>query len=181
MLSFLKTLVRACLLLMVAVGAANAQMPGSIQIEPFPPDGEGEYKSKPEVHITNIQNYYGTCGDAVVQVLGVEENPGDGFYTVDAGTDTAQIVILNEGSEVRIRQEDLSDANGVACLNSKKNPQILVWKNCLGSACPPDFHFIVVDIRSMRIVRGGKTECDAVCAYRATGSQLPFRLNRRYK
>jgi hypothetical protein len=165
---------------MVATGIASAQLPGSIQIEPFPPIVEGKYKSKPEVHIRNIQNYYGTCGDAVVQVLGVEENPGDEYYTVDAGSDTAQIVILNDGEELRIKQDDLSDANGIACLNSKKNPQLLVWKNCIGS-CSPDFHFIVVDIRSMRIIRGGKTECDATCAFRATGSRLPFRLNHRSK
>ena len=171
--------IHACLFLIVATGIANAQMPGSIQIEPFPPDGEGEYKSKPEVRIKTVQNYYGTCGDAVVQVLGVEENPWDEYYTVDARSDTAQIVVLTDEGELRIKQDDLSDANGVACLNSKKNPQLLVWKSCIGSACPPDFHFIVVDIRSMRIIRGGKTECDATCAFRATGSRLPFRLNHR--
>jgi len=159
----------------------SAQMPGSIHIEPFPPDGEGEYKSKPEVHIVNVKNYYGKCGDAVVQVLGVQENPGDDFFTVDAASDTVRIVILGERSDIIIKQEDLSDANGVSCININKVPKLLIWKNCLGSACPPDFHFIVVDIRSMRIIRGGKTECDAICAYRATGSRLPFRLNRRYR
>ncbi len=164
-------------LLLFLTAPANAQDDGTaIRLQPFPADS-GTLASK--VDVTTVQNHYGRCGSAVVQVLGVERQVGN-FFTVDAPAGNARVVVIAEGGQRSLTIEDsLSDHNGVACLTAKPSPYLLIWSNCSGTACGDDFGFTVIDVERLRIVSGAAGECDQKCAQRLTGSRLPLELNSR--
>lgn len=166
----------ATLLLFLTAGA-NAQDDGTaVRLQPFPADS-GILSSK--VDVTTVQNHYGRCGSAVVQVLGVERQVGN-FFTVDAPAGNARVAVIAEGGQRLLTVEDaLSDYNGVACLTTKPSPHLLVWSKCGGTACGDDFDFTVIDVERLRLVSGAAGECDAKCAQRLTGSRLPLELNSR--
>ena len=155
-------------------GVANSQ--SAIQLEPFPATS---YSPKPKVDITTVHNYYGRCGSAVVQVLGVARDDGD-FYSVDGGSaEGASVVVIAPGGRNQVTIKDaLSDYNGVACVTKHPAHYVLIWSNCGGTACGDDFNFTVVDVKQLRVIAGGRASCDEVCATRITGSALPMKLNR---
>jgi hypothetical protein len=160
--------------LLLLGSAAGAQ--SAITLEPFPSTA---WEPKSGVNVTTVHNYYGQCGPAVVQVLGVREQV-DYFFTVDAAADVARVVVIAPGGQRSLVLKDvLSDHNGVACVTNGATKYLLLWSNCGGTACGDDFSFTVVDVKQLRVLAGGKTACNEQCAARLTGSKLPQRLNRR--
>lgn len=136
----------------------------------------GPISPSTRVDRTTVTNIYGSCGSAVVQVLGVKDS-NDQFFTVDAAAGNSDVVVIAEGGQRQISlKRYLSDYNGVACVG-KSAKKVLVWSDCGGSACGHGYQFTVVDVRSLRIVAGGPNECGEMCATRATGSDLPRRLS----
>ncbi|HMO74200.1 MAG TPA: hypothetical protein PKD48_02570 [Sphingopyxis sp.] len=136
-----------------------------VTLEPFPDSG---------VDVETVRNYYGRCGPATVQVLGVAQEE-DGFFKGSIGGGSAVVVIGDGGAPVLEIREQLSDHNGVACVTGTAGPRLLIWSNCGGSACGDDFAFTVVDPAVAAIV--SDEDCDAACAASLSGSSLPFEVN----
>jgi hypothetical protein len=158
--------------LIAASGCAVAQAPPSaIRLEPLEAGASG-------ARMTTVHNYYGRCGPAVIQVLGVANDNGD-FYSVDAAGRHATVVAIGPGGGPTLDLGGaLSDYNGVACVGDGANRHLLLWSACGGSACDDGYNFTVVDVRALRILAGGDAPCDAACARRLTGSPLPEQLDR---
>lgn len=132
-----------------------------------------------KVDVVNTQNFTGSCGSAVVRVMGVERIVGN-FYTVDL--DSAKIIIRSNAKDLILDEHSgaLSDHNGIACLNTKSGQRLLVWSNCNGSACG-NFSFTVIDPEKAIILapkNPAKESCDEKCATKLTGSRLPQQVNK---
>jgi hypothetical protein len=165
-----KVTVAALSLAVLLEGAAQAQ--SAIQIEPFPATS---YSPKSQVEVTTVRNYYGRCGPATVQVLGVQRQEKT-YYTSDGA---ASVVVIGSGGRPTLDLKDaVSDYTGVACVRNGARKYVLIWSNCSGSACGDDFNFTVVDTQPVVEVAGGRDACNAQCAFGITKSRLPFLLNR---
>jgi hypothetical protein len=152
--------------------AGSAQAQSAIQIEPFPATS---YSPKSQIMVTTVRNYYGRCGAATVQVLGVERQEKT-YFTSDG---VATIVVIGAGGRPSLDLKDaVSDYTGVACVRNGIKKYLLIWSNCSGSACGDDFNFTVVDTQPVVEVAGGRDACNAQCAFGITKSRLPFLLNR---
>lgn len=165
-----KLTIAAVALTVVLGSAAEAQ--SAIQIEPFPTTS---YSPKSEVMVTTVRNYYGRCGPATIQVLGVERQEKT-YFTSDG---VATVVVIGSGGKPTLDLKDaVSDYTGVACIKNGQKKYVLIWSNCSGSACGDDFNFTVVDTQPVFEVAGGRDACNAQCAFGITKSRLPFVLNR---
>ena len=155
--------------LAVAGSEAGAQVrTKSVILEPLSSDG-GD--------VVQVRNIYGRCGTSVVQVLGVRDASED-FYTVDSGAGNADIIVIREGGRSQVSlKKSLSDYNGVSCLKATTGTRLLVWSNCGGSICGNGFSFTIVDPDTLEIVAGKDSDCNALCASRLLGSDLPLRLD----
>lgn len=151
----------------IAVSPVTAQSTSrAIILEPLSSDG---------IDRVTVRNVYGKCGSSVVQVLGVRDE-NDDFFSVDGNSD---IVVIRDGGRQQVSlKRHMSDYNGVACVGAGSQKKVLVWSDCGGSACGHGYSFTVVDPASLRILAGGTTPCNAVCATRVTGSRLPNLLNK---
>jgi hypothetical protein len=164
--------VNVAALSLAALLASGAQAQSAIQIEPFPATS---YSPKSEVIVTTVRNYYGRCGPATVQVLGVERQEKT-YFTSDG---VATVVVIGSGGRPSLDLKDaVSDYTGVACVRNGERKYVLIWSNCSGSACGDDFNFTVVDTQPVIEVAGGRDACNAQCAFGITKSRLPFLLNR---
>lgn len=150
----------------------NAQALSSpVVLEPMSPEEVG-------TDAVTVRNVYGKCGPAVVHVLGIRDEIGD-FYAVDSAAENADIVVIGKGGNQKISlKRALSDYNGVACIGSGLNKLLLVWSDCGGSACGRGYNFTVVDVQTLRMLAGGASACDAPCAAKITGNQLPLELDK---
>lgn len=154
----------------VAAFTVPLQAQRAIQLEPFPATS---FSSVSEVHVQRVENHYGKCGPATVQVLGVERQVED-FFTNSGST---RVVVIGEGRETIVTlEEELSDHVGVACVGEGAQKFLLVWSNCAGTACGDEFTFTVVDAAGPRVL-ARSPDCDTGCAEALTGSNLPTRLN----
>lgn len=125
------------------------------------------------------QNFTGTCGGAVVRVLGVVALT-DKFFRQDLDSGDILVRRWMDGGvrEVSLKGANLlSDHNGVACVSGPQGDRLLVWSNCNGSACGDAFAFGVVDPQTVRVLTSESDGCDTQCAVRLTGSDLPSRIN----
>jgi hypothetical protein len=132
------------------------------------------------VDVVKTINVTGSCGGAIVRVMGVTNTVGN-FYTLDL--DAGKVIVRSSGQDLVLDADHgLSDHDGVACITNKTGNHVLVWSQCGGSACPDAWDYIVIDADKLAIVsplgpnKGG--DCDAACASRLTGSRMPFDLNR---
>jgi hypothetical protein len=132
--------------------------------------------SEAGVDAVTVHNIYGKCGPSVVQVLGVREQNGD-FYSIDASSDTYDILLIREPRRQLSLKKFLSDYNGVDCLTSGSAKKLLVWSNCAGSACGYGYSFVVVDPEDLEIVAGEDGNCNSLCAARILGSDLPLKID----
>src|SRR2546423_1126555 len=93
------------------------------------------WQGEKALDIVETKNITGSCGTAVVRVLGIT-NIYDNYYSIllDAGK-----IIVRKGplKELVLSSDNgvLSDFNGVACVPTKSGNRLLVWSNCGGSAC----------------------------------------------
>lgn len=149
--------------------AAGAQPTVSaIQLEPLE-DGR--------VHVTNVQNHYGKCGEAVVQIIGVETNVGE-FFVSDPNGESRITIIRDAGRRELTLERELDYYTGAACVTNRAKKYLLVWTNCGGTACAGiGWRFTVVDVDIPQIVAGGDGNCDEMCAYRMTNSRIPLLMN----
>jgi hypothetical protein len=158
--------------LLFCSGAALATPPA---ISLFPMQGDKA------LNVVQAKNVTGSCGSAVVRVLGVT-NASDGFYENDSDSG---IIIRSGGKELNISEgggDILSDHNGVACVPTKSGKRLLVWSNCAGSACGDNFSFFVFDPERLALIAPKdprKEQCDENCASRILGSSLPQQINGR--
>jgi len=158
----------ALIVLLVCQAGAMAQT--GIRISPV----QGESS----VEVVDIKAYSGSCGNAVVRVVGVVKQ-FDNFFTADPD---ASIFIRNGAKDIQLSSGVMSEYNGIACVSSKSGPRILVWSNCAGSACT-EFSFYVIDPNSLVFVAPQdpkKGVCDERCASQATNSQLPKKINGKH-
>lgn len=120
-----------------------------------------------------VQNMTGSCGSAVVRVLGVTSVNSD-MFGIDL--DSGQVIVRNRAASPNeiVVKSFLSDHNGVACVGPTGAETVLLWSACGGTACGDDFSFMVIDPRRMVVVAD---DCDAHCAASATSSVVPLRLN----
>lgn len=125
-----------------------------------------------------VQNMTGSCGSAVVRVLGVSSVNSD-MFGIDL--DSGQVIVRNRAAspDEIIVKDFLSDHNGVACVGPTGFESLLLWSVCGGTACGDDFSFMVINPRRMVVVAGGDRDepCDARCAASVTSSVVPLRLN----
>ena len=162
----------------LAIGGRAVAEPSAISLDPFPQSNG--------VEVTQTQNITGTCGGSIVRVVGVKDITGDFF---DTDLDTAQIIIrpgsAGYGQPYRERVIDrnggvLSDYNGIACVWGLRGYVLLIWSVCGGTICGDDFSFTVIDPKTLRTLAPLKKSevCDAKCAARFTGNNLPYELNK---
>lgn len=117
----------------------------------------------PSAEIVKTLNVYGTCGPAVVQVLGVAQNsfgPKSETFSFDAPA-SAGVFVLTNGEKPPAKIET-SDHNIVMCVPLGKDFRLVVASACAGSACSDAMHYAVVDPKTGKTV-SPKT-CDIVCA-----------------
>lgn len=135
------------------------------------------YKS---LDVVTTKNITGSCGNAVVRVMGVTEVVGK-FYTIEP--DSGVIIVRHNPRHELVLSIDngvLSDYNGVACVSTRAGKRLLVWSTCGGSVCPDTFTFFVIDPDRLVFLAPKdpkKRTCDALCASRVLGNNLPQRLN----
>lgn len=140
-----------------------------------------------DVKVVSTDNYTGTCGKAVVRVLGVT-GVSKNVYTVEL--DTAKIIVRIWAEKEQLLKElvldggVLSDFNGVACVQTKSGSRLLIWSTCSGSACGYDLAFSVVDPDRAVLLAPKRPEsqrCDEKCASRILGNDTPQKISRSYK
>lgn len=147
----------------------------AVQLSPM----EGE--NSIDDHVT--KNFTGSCGDAIVRVLGVTYI-GDDQFRIDL--DAGMVVVRNtRGNELFLNINNvLQDYNGVSCINTKnKGGQLLVWTNCGGSACSEGYNYYVIDPATATIVAPKdptKETCDAQCASEILEDYFPIKLDKDF-
>ena len=158
--------------LVILVGLiSNISFANSIQLKPLGDDNK--------LMISQSMNVTGSCGSAVVRVLGVEDYSEDlNFYNVDI--DSGKIIVRGNNFEFDAKAL-LSDHNGVSCTKSSKNNSdyVMIWSNCSGSACGDNFSFYFIDPKNGRNVtpKARDNICDAKCASQFLGNNLPLTIN----
>ena len=135
------------------------------------------------VAIESSQNYTGSCGKALIRVLGVQETRNN-FFAMDQ--DAGQIIVRHDITKqlvLSINNGLLSDYNGVACVPSSDGEQLLVWSNCGGTACRGDFQFLVINPDTLSFVAPKdpkRGQCNEKCASKALGNEFPQQVNIRF-
>lgn len=162
-----KKIATAILILLMS----NTSFASSIQLNPLGDDNE--------LMISQAINITGSCGGAVVRILGVEDYSENlNFYKVDI--DSGNIIVRGNNFEVDAK-DLLSDHNGVSCMDSSKSnaKYVMIWSNCSGSACGDDFSFYFIDPKNGKNVtpKSKSNICDANCASQFLGNNSPKSIN----
>ncbi len=132
--------------------------------------------------VTESKSFSGACGTSTVSVYGVVDFPGS-YFRVDY--DVAKIIVRSSLGAVpktlSLTAETgvISDRNGVACVASAKGARLLIWSQCAGTQCVPEFVFFVVDPARL-VFLTPRSGCNAKCASRLLGSRKPQELNAAY-
>lgn len=135
-----------------------------------PLEGERQVLAEPST------NFTGTCGGAVVRVMGVTSTSGNQFgIDLDAGV----VLVRQAGKEVALR-DPLSDHNAIACVPTGTGDKLLIASACGGSACPDSFSYYVIDPKRVLLLAPKKAteNCDERCAEKALGAKVPASMRR---
>lgn len=135
-----------------------------------PMEGERHVLAEPAT------NFTGSCGGAVVRVMGVTSTYGNQFgIDLDAGV----IIVRQAGKEMALRNE-LSDHNAIACVPTSKGDRLLIGGACAGSACPDSYAYFVIDPKEIVVLAPKKAgdACDERCAEKALGVRVPGSFRR---
>lgn len=155
----------AALLLLSLTQAAVA---GPVALRPM--DGERQVLAEPST------NFTGSCGGAIVRVMGVTSTYGNRFgIDLDAG----MVIVRQAGREIALRDE-LSDHNSVACVPTGSGDKLLIGSACAGSACPDSYSYVVIDPRRAVVLAPRKRgeACDELCAGKVLGARVPANFGR---
>lgn len=142
---------------------ALAVQASPISLAPLPDDASAQ--------IVKTLNVYGTCGPAVVQVLGVAQDsfgPNKQSFSFDA-PESAGVFVVADGEKPPAKIET-SDHNIVMCVPLGKEFRLVVASACAGSACGDAMHYAVVDPRSGKTV--SPKACDIACASKLIKSDV---------
>jgi len=133
-------------------------------------EGERQVLAEPSTSFT------GSCGGAVIRVMGVTSTVGNQF---GIDSDAAVVIVRQAGKELSLR-DMLSDHNAVACVTTSTGDKLLIGSACGGSACPDSFSFVVVDPKRVQTLAPRKpTEsCDERCAEKALGAKIPASMRK---
>lgn len=101
-----------------------------------------------EVYVEQAENVSGTCGGAVVRVIGVMDANPETFSRDQDGTFV--IIRRSKGPELVLKKE-LSDHNKLDCVVGAAGPNIVLATLCSGSQCGDNFSFTVINPRTLRI------------------------------
>ncbi|WP_420997273.1 hypothetical protein ACKI2N_033315 [Cupriavidus sp. 30B13] len=123
-----------------------------------------------------VTNFTGSCGGAVVRVMGVTSTYGDRF---GIDLDAAVIIVRQAGKEMALRNS-LSDHNSIACVPTSKGDRLLVGSACAGSACPDSYSYFVIDPKETAVLVPKKAgdACDERCAEKVLGVKVPESFRR---
>jgi hypothetical protein len=142
----------------------------AISLAPMP----GESK----IDVVRTENFTGSCGSAIVRVMGVQNPYGDTLYRMEI--DSARIIVRGTNRELVLdMQNGLDSLVGLSCVQTKAGSRLLVWTNCGGTSCP-FLLFTIIDPDKARIVvprNPGKDTCDEKCAVASLGRKLPVALS----
>lgn len=131
-----------------------------------------------KIDVVKTENYTGSCGSAVVRVLGVENFLDDKLFRLEI--DSGKVIVRANNKETALTMENGLDAlAGVSCVSTKAGNRVLVWSNCGGNGCPY-YNFTIIDAEKALIVAPKnpmKETCDEKCATSALGRKLPVSLS----
>jgi hypothetical protein len=141
-------------------------------VDLLPMDGDTE------LNVVDTKNITGSCGGSIVTVFGVTDSSG---YVFRIYYETAKIEITSYKDRdipkvLGLNHKVLSDLNGIACIARTSGDKLLIWSRCGGTHCAPEFTFFVIDPKRL-VFLSPKSGCDAKCAARLIGSDLPYKIN----
>lgn len=149
------TLTVALLFATTLIGTAQAQS-GPISLAPIGDD------SSP--HIVKTLNIYGSCGGAVVQVIGIDQDkyvPGNDSFSFDISAANVGVFVLADTGKQPAKL-DVSDHNTVLCVQTGKAFRLVVGSTCGGSSCNDAMNYAVVEPKLGKTISPGA--CDIACA-----------------
>jgi hypothetical protein len=125
----------------------------------------------------------GRCGEAVVRMSSQYGGTADHF---DAAGDQTHMLISLPGGPGKA-ERDLSVEKyllgwaGTTCVSTPRGKRLLIWTVCNGPKCSAvHLHFYVVTPSTLTIYPDSdlpKDECNAKCASRILGNDLPERID----
>ena len=123
----------------------------------------------------------GTCGPAKIEIQGVDaDNPHETRRLIST---QGSITIRNGKSSLAIGGEItseifLQDQNKLHCLPTPKGPRLVLARYCFARFCAP-VDYSVIDPAAVKVVsrQNADDECNARCAEKALGVQLPEDLD----
>lgn len=121
-----------------------------------------------------VRNVTGTCGGAIVRVLGMSDEYATSSFDYDAG----RILVRSDGGEMVLGTDNvINDYNSITCMTDRKGRALLVIAGqCAGSACGDEADYYIIDPVRREFVapRDPKAgTCDRACATRALGREAP--------
>lgn len=139
-----------------------------------PPIVLAPLKGERTVDVDHLENFTGSCGTAVVRVLGVDEVTAD-FFTIER--DTGRVIVRNNGKETILSDNVLSDINGIVCVPTKIGARLVIWSHCGGSVCSDEKAFTIINPETTSVISPpnigtpniGTFFCNEVCARRVLG------------
>ena len=122
----------------------------------------------------------GTCGPAKIEIRGVDaDNPHETRRLISS---QSSITIRNGKASLAIGGEIsselfLQDQNKLHCLPTPKGPRLVLASYCFARHCAP-VDYRVMDPATVKVIsrQNADDECDARCAEKALGVQLPEEL-----
>lgn len=115
--------------------------------------------------VQKTMNIYGSCGEAIIAILGVNSNSFDGSstFTVDP-SGIPEVLVRSSGKEHSFGWA-LSDFNSIKCSASKKGDRLVIGSNCSGSSCGDMQNYHVIDTKSGAVFpsKGSQVLCNNVC------------------
>jgi hypothetical protein len=131
----------------------------------------------------DIDTIYGKCGEAVVRISSLYGGTADHFDA--AGGQTHMLISLPGGPGKAERdlsvEKYLLGWAGTTCVSTPRGKRLLIWTVCGGPTCNEvHLHFYVVTPSTLTIYPSSdqsKDECNAKCASRVLGNDLPKRID----
>ena len=158
------------LLVLASVASLNVMAAPGLNLSPMP----GEKK----IDVVKTENFTGSCGSAIVRVLGVENFIDDTLFRMEL--DGGKLIVRGTGKELELTpMNGLDTLVGLSCVPTKAGNRLLVWTNCGGNGCP-FFNFTVIDpVKAMIVApkNPAKETCDEKCATTSLGRKLPVSLS----
>lgn len=133
------------------------------------------------LRVIETKHIIGSCGTSIVDIKGVQKIFDDNFAI---SVDGEVIVSSGSNKQLVIKEGEgiLSDYNGIACVPTKLGSKLLIWSTCGGSQCGDSYNFYVIDPERLVYLapkNPRKGTCDAECASKALGINLPQDINNR--